>query len=262
MNILYMTQNDTIYLPNFFESVLSRGRESIKGIVILSISPFGEKISFLRKVRKTLEIFGTYFFLRTSFEIVLNKVLDILGYFFPSKKKYSIKAVAQKYNIPLLNAKDINEPDFLGRIKTMHLDLIISISANQIFRKKLLDIPKLGCLNLHGALLPKYRGLMPTFWALANGEKYAGSTIFLMDEGIDSGDIIVQKKFEISPDDTLNSLIRKSKMIGAEVVVDAIEVFRKGNVNLLPNRKENSTYYSFPTKKDVDLLRKSGRRLY
>jgi methionyl-tRNA formyltransferase len=118
-----------------------------------------------------------------------------------------------------------------------------------------------GCLNLHTALLPKYRGLMPTFWALKNGEKETGVSVFLVDEGIDSGPIVVQKRVAIGTD-SLERLIRRTKIIGMDAVWEAVERMRSGKFDLLPNPEAEKSYFSFPTRGDVRAFRAAGKRLY
>ena len=137
----------------------------------------------------------------------------------------------------------------------------MSVAGNQIFRKPLIELAPKGCLNLHSALLPKYRGLMPTFWALKNGEKETGVSVFLVDEGIDSGPIVVQKRVPIETD-SLEELIRATKVIGMDAVWEAVEKIHRGRPKLTPNPESEKTYFSFPTKADVRAFRAAGKRLY
>jgi methionyl-tRNA formyltransferase len=125
----------------------------------------------------------------------------------------------------------------------------------------LIDLAPKGCLNLHTALLPKYRGLMPTFWTLKNGEKETGVSVFLVDEGIDSGPIVVQKRVRIDTD-RLEELIRRTKVIGMDAVWEAVEKVRVGKPKLIPNPDSEKSYFSFPTRDDVRAFRAAGKRLY
>jgi methionyl-tRNA formyltransferase len=124
-----------------------------------------------------------------------------------------------------------------------------------------LDLAPKGCINLHTALLPKYRGLMPTFWVLKNNEKHTGVSVFFVDEGIDSGPIIVQKKLEIG-NKTQAELIRQTKKIGMELVAEAVSLIEEDKVQLIPNPESKKTYYSFPTKKDVLAFKQAKKRFY
>ena len=116
-------------------------------------------------------------------------------------------------------------------------------------------------LNVHSALLPKYRGLMPTFWTLKKGEKETGVSVFLVDEGIDSGPIVVQKRVPIRTN-RLEGLIRETKVVGMDAVWEAVEKVRRGRLKLNPNPDAEKSYFSFPTKDDVRAFRAAGKRLY
>ena len=137
----------------------------------------------------------------------------------------------------------------------------MSLQGNEIFKKPLLDLAPKGCINLHTAMLPKYRGLMPTFWVMKNNEKYTGVSVFFVDEGIDSGPIIVQEKVEIG-NSTQAQLIMRTKKIGMKLIVKAVNLITENNLVLLPNPESEKTYYSFPTRKDVIEFKKIGKRFF
>jgi len=162
----------------------------------------------------------------------------------------------------LLPSKNINAKKSLEMLKTFDPDLIISITANQIFKKRLLNLPKHGCLNLHSALLPNYKGLMPTFWVLKNDEKEMGVSVFFMDEGIDTGEILVQRAFPIEQKDTLENLIDKNKKIGMDTIVKSIELIQSGNYQTKKFPEGMGSYYSFPTRKDVKEFTRAGKKFW
>ena len=140
-------------------------------------------------------------------------------------------------------------------------DLLISILGNQIFKNEIITLAPKGCINLHTALLPKYRGLMPTFWAMKNDQKYTGVSVFYVNEGIDTGPIIIQKKIEIG-NRTQEELIKYTKMIGMEAIIEAIEKIERGNVQTFKNSDAEMTYYSFPKKEDVEIFQKRNKKFF
>jgi methionyl-tRNA formyltransferase len=150
----------------------------------------------------------------------------------------------------------------LASIRSYNPDLLISILGSQIFKQPLIDLAPKGCLNLHTALLPKYRGVMPSFWVLKNNEKETGVTVFFVDQGIDSGPILVQKRILITEGMTQSQLIKLSKKIGMDAIIEAIELIQGGTYKLIPNPDEEKTYYSFPTRQDVIAFYKSGGKFY
>ena len=233
--------------------------QDICGLVILS--PISPNSSWLSTIRRLIGFYGLCTFILQSFLFIYYKILDIISLnIFPLRHFYSVKAVARRFSIPVYKPENINSAEFLSILKKIEPDLIVSVAATQVFKKKLLNIPPLGCINVHGALLPKYRGLMPSFWALANGEKETGVTVHYMTPKLDDGDIILQAKLKILPSDTLHSILRKSKRLGAELLLKAIEQIEKGTVSTKPNNTNQATYFSFPTKEDAKRFRQMGRK--
>jgi methionyl-tRNA formyltransferase len=156
---------------------------------------------------------------------------------------------------------NINKAENLDKLRAYKPDLLISIAGNQIFKMPLINLATKGCLNLHTALLPKYRGLMPSFWVIKNNEKYTGVSIFFVDEGIDSGDILVQKKVEIG-NKTQAELIDETKLLGMQAILESVEKIHSGNYEIIPNPNEEMTYFTFPTKEDVKAFLASGKKFY
>jgi methionyl-tRNA formyltransferase len=254
MNILIITQDDPFYLAenlNYLFTILPKEHKMV-GCVLADVSPFGKKESFFKKLKKTHQIFGTYFVMRYGFEFAVNKLN-------PNKK---VVRILRKYNIPVIQLNEnINSEKSLLTINSYNPDLLVSIAGNQIFKKALIELAPKGCINLHTAMLPKYRGLMPTFWVLKNNEKETGVSVFFVDEGIDSGSIIVQQRIQIE-NQTQKQLIKQTKKTGMELIVKAITLIHNGIVELIPNNSDESTYYHFPTKQDVKAFKKEGKKFY
>ena len=165
-------------------------------------------------------------------------------------------------SIPIiLLDESINNPKSLSKLKSFQPDLLVSILGNQIFKGPLLDLAPKGCINLHTSLLPKYRGLMPTFWVLKNNEKHTGVSVFFVDEGIDSGPIIVQERLEIGSF-TQEQLIKYTKKIGMELIAKSIDLIEKNQVKLIENDASKKTYFTFPTRKDVLQFKKNGKLFF
>ena len=254
MRIIIITQDDPFYLSKSLKKLINLITEKhvIVGCVVNSVSPFGKTESFFQKAFRTYKIFGIKFFLYYSIKFILSK-LNITN---------SLNFVLKKNNIQKITLKQsINHEKSINIIKKYSPDLLISILGNQIFKKEIINLASKGCINLHTALLPKYRGLMPTFWVMKNKEKYTGVSVFYVDEGIDTGPIIIQKKLEIG-DRTQAELIKHTKMIGVEAIVEAIEKIDKGNVQTFDNNDEEMTYFSFPTKEDVKIFKNRKNRFF
>jgi methionyl-tRNA formyltransferase len=255
MTIIIVTQNDPFYLAenfNYFLKNLPAGTK-VAGCILTDASPFGKRESFFQKIRRTWRIFGVRFVFHYGMGFIIGKLS-------PKKK---IAKIMVKYNIPVVQLRgSINSEKSLKTIKSYNPDLLISIAGNQIFKQPLIDLAPKGCINLHTALLPKYRGLMPSFWVLKNNETETGISVFFVDKGIDSGPILVQKKIPINNDMNQSQLIKLSKRIGMDAIIEAIELIKSGNFKLLPNPETEMTYFSFPTHEDVKFFYKSGKKFY
>jgi methionyl-tRNA formyltransferase len=254
MRIVILTQDDPFFLPKALDKLQKEMPAGVDLIatVLFEVSPFGKRESFFAKMKKTWDVFGFEFFLFFSLKFLLAKI----------KPGYSVKAVLKKAQVPLLQLDGaVNAPHNLAILADLKPDLFVSIGGNQIFKRPLLDIPTNGCINLHTALLPKYRGLMPSFWVLKNQEKYTGISVFMVDEGIDSGPLVVQKKIEIG-NRTQEELITYTKDLGMDCILEAICLIRDGKVVLMPNPKEEMTYFSFPTSKDVLEFKRNGAMFF
>ena len=253
MNIVIITQNEPFYLLKSIRYLIKNLPKNcyISGVVMLSPSPFGKKLSQTQKALSTLKIFGIKF---TAYYFLKFIITYILG--------NSIESYLRKKNIPIIYLnKSINSSSSIKKIANHKPDLLISIQGNQIFKKDLINLAPKGCINLHTALLPKYRGLMPSFWVLKNKEKKTGVSVFFVNEGIDSGPILVQREIYID-DMTQSELISKSKQIGMECIIDALNKILVGDISTIANNDDEMTYYGFPERKDVIEFRKAGAKFF
>lgn len=135
-----------------------------------------------------------------------------------------VKEYAIEQNLNIYQPEKIrNNEEFIKIIKNLNPDLICVVAYGKILPKEILEIPKLGCINLHGSLLPKYRGAAPIQWAVLNGDKKTGVTTIYMNEGMDTGDIILKEEVEIGEDETTGELWDRLSKIGAKLLVETIK---------------------------------------
>lgn len=145
-------------------------------------------------------------------------------------KDNTLKDYAEKYNIEYLKHENINSDEFLSIIEKYNCDLFVSMSFNQIFKTRIINLPKYKTINCHAGMLPFYRGRNILNWALINDEKEFGITVHYVDEGIDTGDIILQKSYQISDKDNYNTLLERAYIDCANILYDAVVMFKKGIV--------------------------------
>lgn len=253
MRIVIITQDEPVFLSGNIAYLLARmpSHCSVVACVLFPPSPFGKKKGLIGKLFATQEIFGFSFLWHYAWLHLRARV-----------RGQSLGRLCRNNGIPVLRVNgSINDADSLKLISDQHPDLLVSVAGNQIFRRELFGLAPKGCLNLHTALLPKYRGLMPSFWVLKNGEEETGVTVFQVDEGIDSGPILVQERMPIG-DRSQYELIRDTKRMGMDALLKAFERIAAGNETWLPNDEAEMSYYSFPTRADVDVFRKKGKRFF
>lgn len=257
MRIVIVTQEEPFYLPAFLYNFINNCQDDVVGMIILR--PFNE--SLIEVGRRLYEFLGFWDFIIECCYFVKAKFFDILNRIKPMTRPYSVKDVARRYGVRVYKPANINSSDFLMTLRNeIRPDLIVSVAASQIFKRPLLEIPSLGCINVHSAPLPRYQGMMPNFWAMLHGEQETAVTVHYMVEKLDAGDIILQRPVPILPDDTLESLIVRSKQIGVRALLDAIAQIKAGTVTAVPMNKEAATYFSFPKRVDAQRFRELGRR--
>lgn len=254
MRIVILTQDDPFYLAETIDYFLKKlpGNIDVAGCVVFDVSPFGRKASVFEQAVDTIWIFGFRFFVFYALQFARSR-LD------PRRR---IGHVLKSHSVPHIRFDgDINSPDALRTLADLSPDLLVSIAGNQVFQKPLIDLAPKSCINLHTSLLPKYRGLMPTFWVLLKGEERTGVSVFFVDEKIDNGPIIVQREVSIG-DSTQRDLIRRTKLLGMDCLVEAIELIGQGNPPLMANPASESTYFSKPTSGDVKAFLAAGNRFF
>jgi len=249
VKVVFATPDEPAVLPVFFERLIPELREEIAAVAV--VSPVFGASSWVSQARRFIGSFGVRDFLAEALSFGYHK----------ARRGRSVKGIARSHGLPLLTPEDVNGPDFIGQLREIDPDLVISVSCPQIFGKELLGLPRLGCVNVHSALLPDYRGMLPSFWVLAQGEERTGVTVHYMNPGIDGGEIIAQTTVPIAREDSLRSLMRKCKSVAAGLVLETVDRFRDGEVRTLPNPAGEGSYFSFPTREDVARFRARGRKL-
>ena len=145
----------------------------------------------------------------------------------------TLRSISEKHGIDFFTHPKINSLEFYDLVAPYMCDLFVSMSFNQIFRSKLLDLPRLKAINCHAGKLPFYRGRNVLNWVLINGENEFGITVHYMDEGIDTGDIILQRIFEITETDNYAKLLVKAYKECGAILYDSIKLVQAGNVNII-----------------------------
>ncbi len=163
-----------------------------------------------------------------------------------------VKLVCQREGLAVLQPLKMKDPAFLQALKEWHPDVIAVAAFGRILPPAILSLPPKGCINVHASLLPKYRGAGPIQWAIINGEQETGVTTMLMDEGMDTGAILLQETVPIEPDDTAGTLSAKLAQVGARLLVDTLRRLKAGT--LVPSPQDHAQATMAPPLKKEDGL--------
>jgi len=164
-----------------------------------------------------------------------------------------VKVIAKREGIKVYQPLKVRDEDFVKTLRAYNPDVMVVVAFGQIIPLSILKMPKYGCVNIHGSLLPKYRGAAPIQWAVLDGEKETGITTILMDEGIDTGDILLKKTIKIDADETSGSLFDKLMALGAKTILETLDELEKGS--LTPTKQgESPTAYAKMLTKAMGLI--------
>jgi methionyl-tRNA formyltransferase len=160
-----------------------------------------------------------------------------------------VKELALQHGLTLLQPEKVREEAFQEKMKSLQPELFVVVAYGQILPKSLLKIPKHGAVNVHASLLPKYRGAAPIPWAILKGERLTGVTTMMMDEGMDTGDILLQIEIPIGEEETSETLHDRLALLGAQLLLETVRGMKVGNLHPIPQDHSKATYAP-PLKKE------------
>ncbi|MFA9517433.1 formyltransferase family protein [Halopenitus sp. H-Gu1] len=249
LRVAIVTQDEPFYMPAFFEAFFEELSEEvvIDSVTILDLLDD----SMVDLATRMYGLYGPWTSLRRGIEFVYRKTLSSIG------GSYSVANIAKRNGVTVKTRESVNESEFVSYLNESGIDVLLSVSAPEVFDPAVLNAPNWGCVNVHTALLPEYRGILPTFWALYHGEDEIGVTVHTMVEEIDRGKIVRQTTFPVASNDTLDDVINRGKRVGGEEAAAALATIADGTVDLTKMDGEGS-YYSFPTADDRREFEKRG----
>jgi UDP-4-amino-4-deoxy-L-arabinose formyltransferase/UDP-glucuronic acid dehydrogenase (UDP-4-keto-hexauronic acid decarboxylating) len=214
----------------------------------------GENTPLTKKQRKELLTMRTILFAYhtmgcVGLETLLRNGFDVVAVFThrddPDENMWfsSVAQCASAHNIPVFAPDEVNHPLWVAKIRDLRPDIIFSFYYRRLLSPSILEIPPQGCMNLHGSLLPGYRGRVPINWAIIHGEKETGVTLHYMTPRPDDGDIVCQERIEISPDDTARSLLEKAAQASAGMLERILPRIREGTAPREPQDHSKASYF-------------------
>jgi len=248
MRIFITVTEEPVFINPFLKKVIQARHSEICGIAIVSGSILNPK-----KGKSRIKYLLTIALITDPIQFIKKAAIVITFNLFQLIKRtgitnpLSIAKVACEFNILVTHIANPNSAEFIEFLRQNEPDVIIN-QAQAILKSDFISVPKIGCLNRHGALLPKYRGRLAPFWAYVNNEKETGVSIHFIDEKIDNGPILVQKKVKIGRFDTLDTLLEKVFSITPQAMLEALELIESGQYKdrLITNDSKYACYYSSP----------------
>jgi methionyl-tRNA formyltransferase len=249
LRVLFVTEDDPLYVIRLFDVFFREyPRESMEICGITIDRAFHEPA--WKTLRRMLGFYGVGGVARLSTRFLRARLSG-----------RSIGQLAREQSIPLVPATSVNSPEYLARVRQLAPDVIVSVAAPEIFRKDILRLPPLGCINIHSGRLPVYRGMMPTFWQMLHGEPEVTVTVHEMAEALDAGKILGTVNVPIERRDTLDRVIGTTKEAGARLLIEVLTKIRNGQASRIPVDMSGKKYFSFPQREHVQEFRKRGHRL-
>jgi len=269
LRVCIVTQEDPFYIPLFFrEFLINPPQIDLLGIMIQP--PLGTRGGH-DLAGRIWSLYGAFGFIRIGFRYLGATLRQRVW-----PRDTSVAHYAEAAGIPLLSfppepsllsktgrpiPNNANGPTFIGWLRDQKIDLVVSVSASQIFRATVLSTPTFGAINLHNAPLPWYRGMLPNFRQMAAGERESVLTIHEMRVQLDRGDILLQRGTPIEPGMSLDALIRATKIQSARALRDLLESIARGEATLTPLPDEEGSYFGWPTRAEARAFRRRGGRL-
>lgn len=249
MKIVFLTTDDPLYLPKFFARVLPV--TAAETVAVCVVPPLYKRQTTAQAAWRYYQTFGVWATIGLGSRVARSKL-----------RRNTIRSVCRRHQVRCEAVMDVNAPEFLEQLRVGGADLVVSVSCPQVFKQPLIELPARGILNIHGARLPQYRGVLPSFWMLANGETEAGVSIYYVNEKIDAGELCGQRVFPIRPDEGLDGFLHRSKAIAADLLLEVLEQIRTGTVCRHPLNLAEGSYYSWPDAGAVRRFQEAGRRLW
>ncbi len=164
-----------------------------------------------------------------------------------------VKRTALRCGYPVLQPETVSSDAFLRQMAELAPDLYVVVAFGQILPQPLLDVPRMGSINVHASLLPRYRGAAPIQWAIINGDRETGVTTILMDKGMDTGDMLLMEKTAIQPGETAADLHNRLSLMGARTLVRTLEKLRNGSLERVPQDHARATHAPMLKKQDGEI---------
>jgi len=260
LRVFIISQEEPFYIPKVIRYLVEHQNENFEIVGATRLQPHRKNKTMKDWLLERTQIY-TYWelFITTCFFVyckIVYKLLAKIGVDNP----FSVKDIYSNNSITEIVTDDINSPAYLTKLKDLDIDVVLSISPPQLFGKELLNLPKKACLNAHGTLLPRHRGVFGSWWMLFDGDKEIGTTIHTMVEKLDAGEIVWQKEIPMPDSATQYAIAYHTKKIMAEGLVETLSDLNLQNLKSIQSPYQES-YHRAPSKEQGKSFHKQGLRV-
>jgi methionyl-tRNA formyltransferase len=259
MRIEFLTQDDPLYVLPFFDEFIRHYAGEFEILQIAS-SPTMGKRSRKQLLKELRELYGVRGLTKLLAQLAASRVFGLFLKKPDARRFYSIGQLCSAYGISHVPIGNPNAPEFVESIKRRAPDVLVSVACPYILKEPLLQVASRGAINIHHAPLPRYKGMMPTFWQLFHGEKSVGVTIHHMVAKLDEGDALYQGELAVEPGESLDNLIKRAKRHGAHCMAQVLRQIRDNKVNRVRLDHTAGSYFTFPTSAEIREFRRRGLR--
>jgi len=257
MNVIFLCDDEPFNIPKTVARIIRK--QPFNRYALVSLKGHGSLSKPTRNLKRYMSLYGFFGFFVQFSRFAALKLSGML--MLPTRFSHSLRQTARRENVAFASVNRINSTKSKEFLQSLEPDVFISIACPQILKKGTLSIPRLGAWNVHSALLPKNRGMLPTFWSLYHGDE-PGVTLHRMVPRLDAGKILLQGGIDCSINDcSLHQLLSRSKHLAADIVSEGLTLIEKGDYSLKPNPPENATVNSFPDRQDVKWFRSIGGKV-
>jgi methionyl-tRNA formyltransferase len=259
MKIEFLTQDDSLYVLPFFEEFVRHYTSEFE-ILQISTSPTMGRRSRRQMITELTQLYGLAGVARLTGRLAKSRLAGRLSKKAGADRYFTISQLCCAYGVPHVQIGNPNESEFVKAIYTRAPDLLVSVACPYILKEPLLSLAPCGAINIHHAPLPRYKGMMPTFWQMYHGETSVGLTIHYMVAKIDEGEILFQDQQDIQPGESLDHLIRRSKRHGAHCMARVLRQIASHSESTRALNSADGTYFTFPTKAEIREFHRRGLR--
>lgn len=259
MRVVFLTQDDPLYILPFFEEFFRLKPEKAEVLAVFTCKTMGDR-GRLKLLRELLHLYGPIGLARLLCRVAASKALALLPARRSTRKFHSIGQLCRAFGVRHVLFGNPNQEQYRAQIAAQSPDLLVSIACPYILKQALLELPPLGCINMHHAPLPRYKGMMPTFWQMYHGEKSVGVTIHTMAAKVDEGEALLQELLPIEEGESLDHLIRRGKRHGAHCMARVLSAIAASSQITMGLDHSRGSYFTFPTPSEMKEFRRRGFR--